>query len=577
MPSTRSACLAEWLLGLLLIVAYGWLFVFFPRINNPNEMVRVYMARAIAEEHTYAIGQRALKMGHLADQGPLFAEWGYVNDKSLVCDNPSLQGPYCTGLLYSGKAPGVSLVAAPIVFAQNAITQVVMRRPPSKDEYVFVLRWLLAILPTIALWLIVRRFLIARGVEAPLALAATLAGACGSLSYTFGQMVAGHQTTGIALAFGLMLICWPDREINREKREPMRAALTGLCLSAAVCFEYQSAPPAIGLTALWLFVRVLPGRYQSGFARSLLCFAIGAVPFTGLFAQFHTAAYAAPWKTGYSFLENAGFKQTMSPGIMGISLPTGERIWGSFFSPSLGLFFFAPWIALALGCLPLAWKKWRADDVTNKTTSVTSSRAKNLALPAALAVVAFYLFFQASQSLWRSGWTVGPRYITPLVPFAAIAVALAFQSLAPSARALAAALLGGAGAAAIVATGLASSVCQGFPDEPHGPLAEIVAPLLMHGWVPRNLLQLAGVPGLWSALPTFIALGLAAFVCLQTTWKIDAPIKVRKLGLWLAISVFVILAAGQWLTDAHAGPWGSAHFLATQWSPPNPPGAALFQ
>ncbi len=41
---------------LLLLVASGWLFVFFEKLNNPNELVRVYMARAILEHGTYVIG-----------------------------------------------------------------------------------------------------------------------------------------------------------------------------------------------------------------------------------------------------------------------------------------------------------------------------------------------------------------------------------------------------------------------------------------------------------------------------------------------------------------------------------------
>ena len=43
---------------LLLLVAYGWLFVFFPRLNNPNELVRVYAARALLEEHSWSFARR---------------------------------------------------------------------------------------------------------------------------------------------------------------------------------------------------------------------------------------------------------------------------------------------------------------------------------------------------------------------------------------------------------------------------------------------------------------------------------------------------------------------------------------
>ena len=44
-------------LFLLLLIAYGWLFVFFEKINNSNELVRIYAARALVEEHTWSIGR----------------------------------------------------------------------------------------------------------------------------------------------------------------------------------------------------------------------------------------------------------------------------------------------------------------------------------------------------------------------------------------------------------------------------------------------------------------------------------------------------------------------------------------
>src|SRR2546425_12423541 len=73
----------------------------------------------------------------------------------------------------------------------------------------------------------------------------------------------------------------------------------------------------------------------------------------------------------------------------------------------------------------------------------------------------------------------------------------------------------GLGAAAVATTGLASAVCQGFPLEVINPLREVVGPLFAHGYVPRNLLQLLGVPGLWSALPYFVALAAAIALIIQ--------------------------------------------------------------
>src|SRR5438067_13201052 len=58
-------------------------------LNNPNEMVRVYMTRAMVEHHTQVIER-------------VIDEWGMVDDKAIR-----------DGKLYSSKAPLQSLAGIP--------------------------------------------------------------------------------------------------------------------------------------------------------------------------------------------------------------------------------------------------------------------------------------------------------------------------------------------------------------------------------------------------------------------------------------------------------------------------------
>ena len=485
-------------LFLLLLVAHGWLFVFFEKINNPNELVRVYAARALAEEHSWSIGRRT----RLGDTGPVLRDWGYVNDKALVCDDPRQTPPGCAGRLYAAKAPGASALAAPVLLALRWFG------PLRKTQSVFVLRWLLVILPTLVFWILLRRHLLDLGVTEEAALACTLAGALGSLSLTYGQMFAGHQLAALALGAAYLSGFWKCRPF-----------WVGFFSAAAVAMEYPSAPAAAILIAAFVW---------RGHLRDLRGVVLGALPWALLVAQFHGSAFGAPWSTPYSHLENPAFVRDLAPGFMGISLPGFERFYGSLFAPWLGLFFWAPWILLAL--------RPRRD------------------VP--FAIIIYYLVFQITHALWRSGWVIGPRYITPLVPFAAIAAALLLRDrprLLP--------WFSGLAAAGIAATGLASAVTQGFPLEVKNPLREVVWPLLSHGWVPRNPLQALGVPGLWSALPQLAALALAIIAVLR-----------RSRIAW-AVAALVI--AVQWLAPASAER-GAARFLAAQWEPEHPPGASDF-
>jgi hypothetical protein len=490
-------------LALLLLVAYGWLFVFSAPVNNPNELVRAQMARAIAFEHTYAIGERRADGDH-------YVSWGYVNDKALVCAAGA--PPRCEGKLYAAKAPGASLLAAPIVL--------LLGRGASPTLTILVLRWLLCILPSIAFWLWFKRALGDYEIPQSVALAVTLAAALGSLSLTYGQMFAGHQLGLLALGTALLL-AFGERQ---------RPALLGFACAAAVCLEYPCAPAAALIALIWLPKNM----------KGLSPFLAGAALPTLLLLHFHWAAFGAPWATPYSHLENPGFVRDLAPGFMGISIPTFERIYGSLISPYLGLFFWAPWMALLFPALAL----WR----------------RSPAALACAAVTVYYLVFQVTHALWRSGWVIGPRYITPIVPFAALLIALWLRE---KPRALT--LLCGGAVAAIAATGLASSVCQGFPLEVQNPLREVVWPLLSHGWVQRNPLQLAGVPGLWSALPYLAALAAAIALLIRL-----AP---RPLA---AAALAAALIATQWLAPINPEGRGAAGFFQQTWEPSPPPGATRF-
>jgi hypothetical protein len=484
-------------LALLLLVAYGWLFVFSSRINNPNELVRIYAARALVEERSWSFARRERVGNRFVDTGPIYASWGYVNDKALVCDDPEARPPACAGRLYAAKAPGSSVLAAAVL---------ALLPPLTKTQAVLVLRWILVILPSVLFWVLLRRALQDLGVEPDTALLCILCGALGSLSLTYGQMFAGHQLAALALGAAWLCGYWKEKPF-----------WCGFFASMSVAIEYPSAP-----AAALLFIAVCLHR-----KRGVQQLVLGAIPWTLVLIQFHWSAFGAPWSTPYSHLENPGFVRDIAPGFMGISIPTWERIYGSLFAPWLGLFYWAPWMVLI-------------------------AFAKPKTVP--FAICLYYLVFQITHALWRSGWVIGPRYITPIVPFAVIAIAQSMTSVKKT-------WLCGAGAAAIAATGLASSVCQGFPLEVINPLRQVVWPLLSHGYMSRNLLQAVGAPGIWSGLPYFAALAIAIAFLLK-----------RRPA---AIAIFAALTAAQWLAPSNDDR-GAAHFFAEQWEPRDPPGSTRF-
>ncbi len=578
---------SRWLLLGVCVLAYCWLFPWSERTNNPNENVRIYMVRSIVEHGTFAIGERAMVGGRRVDSGPILADWGWVNDKALACADPSQAPPDCSGKLYPGKAPGTSLFGVPFYAAQLWAWRLSGQGTPSRGATVWWLRFWCVVLPTLVAWSWLAGHLTAATGRPRIALAATLAAALGSLSLTYGQMFAGHQPSGLAL---LLLFA----AIVRAGAAPSRGAIAvaGLAAGAAVCIEFPAAPAAILLVA-WLVLR----RRRLA---DLTWLAIGGAAPVALLAAFNWSAFGTPWELPYAHLENPGFVRDIAPGFFGISLPDADKLYGSLISPFTGLWFWAPWCALAfMGLIGLRGRAQAAagdhDGQRGAAANGPGSPAKAASLvdperwltPRAEGVVAavivlYFLVFQTSHSLWRGGWVVGPRYITPLVPFAAIACAHGIAQLGARWRSATEALFAVLAVAAIATTGSASAVSQGFPMDLYNPLAEAVGPLLAHGWVFANPAMAAGVPGPWSALPYFVALlaGALWIVGLMSNGDDGEPttgLLVRSRPATAIAIAAASAAAVVLLWHAGAAPGAKSDraiaFMTSVWTPPAPPGA----
>ncbi len=555
MPATASAWSSRkaWLLFAILLFAYGWLFNWSESLNNPNEMVRVYTVRAMVEQHNYSIGTRD-ERGN--DSGPIYSQWGYVNDKALVCNNPAEKPPHCAGKLYAAKAPGMMFLG----FFPHALLRGIWQRAgwgqPSKAAVVWWLRFSCVIIPSIFAWLWLRRHLASRLVTPGLAIIAVLAAALGSLSLTYGQMFAGHQVCGLALllAFGAAVSAG-----DRSNGGPV--ALAGFAAASAIAIEFTAAPPAI-LLVLWLLTR----RRQ---IRDIAWISLGALLPTLLLAHGNWRAFGAPWHLSYAHLENPEFVRDMAPGIFGFHLPTADKVTGSLISPFTGLFFWAPWM-LFLALFPLVFRR---PPTAKPSASWLMDRRGEAGI--ALFICLYFLAFQCSHSLWRGGWVVGPRYITAMVPFAAIVCAHALDALPALPQRVIVPIFAAFALTAICVTGLASAVSQGFPLEVYNPLPEVVGPLLSHGWVSNNLAMHWKIAGLYSGVPYLAAL-LGGGIWLSLSASVGQSLRGKIGTTAVIISIFAASTTALWRIDGgrtQDDRDGTVRFLMRMWTPPEPSGA----
>ncbi len=538
-------------IGLLIAVGYLWLFPWSEAINNPNEMVRVYSVRALVENGTYAIGTRTAS----GDHGPIYDQWGYVNDKALMCTDGG-KPPDCHGQLYQAKAPGVTFLGV----IPHAVLRLWYRiwhlGAPSKALIVWWLRLWVVLLPAIAMWAALARWLPTRLDRPHLGMAVALAGAFGSLSLTYSQTFAGHEPSGVALV--ALFLCTLRAGASGN---PIAVVLAGFFAGWAACLEFPVGPPA-GLLCLWLLAR----RRDPW---DILRITVGAFLPIGLLLHNNWCSFGSPFSLAYGHLENAGFVQDMSPGFFGIHMLNKERVWGSLLSPFVGLYFWAPWTMVAwLGWLGVLKARREGDNwlLDRRGEAFVS-----------LLVCLYFLYFQCSLSLWRSGWVIGPRYVTAMIPFAAIATAHAVDSMCGKFAVVGALMIAVTGAVAISVTGVTTSVVTGAPPEVYNPLAEMVTPLLLHGWNFDNPLMRLGIRTPWNALPYFVAVALAAGWMVWLSWQGVS----RRRGFVIAgMAVSVLLAAvwvrGLWRIDGHrtqADRDTTVRFFMETWSPAHPPGS----
>ncbi len=550
-PGPLGAASTRWLLGLC-VFAYLWLFPWSEAINNPNEMVRVYAVRAIVEDGTYAIGAR----GPTGDHGLVTDQWGYVNDKAMKCSDGGTP-PTCTGKLYQAKAPGVTFLGVIPHAVLRGVYRLLHLGQPSKAMIVWWLRFWVVILPTLLAWWWLARWLPTRLTRPGLGHATLLAAALGSLSLTYGQMFAGHQAGGVALVALFACIVLAGAIGNGGA-----IVLAGLAGGWATCIEFPMAP-AVFLLCGWIWVR---RRDPNDIWRV----AVGALLPALLLGHNNWRSFGTPWSLPYANLENAGFVRDLSPGIFGIHLPNREKVMGSLFSSFTGLYFYAPWTILAwLGWLGVRRNRPRLGDDW-------CHGRRGEALIATL-ICSYFLMFQCSHSLWHAGWVVGPRYLTAMVPFAAIAAAHGMDSLRSWRAHLGAGLLAALGVASIVITGVCTAVSQGFPGEVINPLPEVVGPLLRTGWAFPNPLMALGVKGPWNALPYFLALALGA---LTLVWLALRDVRPRPgprvLAALVALALAVLLIRAEWRVNDVRTPdekKATLQFMTMMWTPPHPPGA----
>jgi hypothetical protein len=497
---------------------------YFERLNNPNENVRVWATRAVVAHHVLNIDA-------------LQREWGYVNDKAKSDQH-----------IYSGKAPGVSFVGVPVLWAHTKLRALVGWAAPGKHEATFWLRLCAVKLP-LCLFL----FFFARYVERTTGSAyardlLVVALGLGTLLYPYGGLFVGHALAA-ATAFTAFMLLDDERAKGAKEgraRLPLRLALAGLFAGLTVMFEYQAALVSVALA-------VYAGVRYRGKLAALAAFCAGAVPPAVALGAYHTVLFGRPWRFPFGNVENPVFARIAhGAGFHGLSAPQPVAFPAFLISPAYGLFAFSPVLLLGVAGVVLLFGRER---------TLPGAR-RDAALVTAVCVLMFV--FLAGMGNWRAGWCVGPRYIASVAPFLVLPIIRLWPRL--GGRWWATAIVVGLTIPSVVLNVVSGALYPHYPEQFDNPVFDLAFPLLGAGYAPYGLGQLLHLPGAWALAP--LALVIVAALALVAAGP-DHSLRrtAAHLGVTLAIAAAFLIGLSAYGRAPRAEEARAADVVRLLWEP----------
>jgi hypothetical protein len=386
----------ELCLFLLLLLAYTY---FFPRWADPNQNSRLDMVVAVVDQGTLRIDD-------------------YVSN---TVDYAKFEGHY-----YSDKAPGSALLGIPVYAAIKPLLNLspvsrVLDRAAASGAFAgtlqeegsglladkirfavtqFAVTWAVVSLPAALLGVLLYRFLGHFTTRDTYRLAVTLIYGLATIAFPYAGAFYGHQLAAFFLFAAFYTLFTNLTQSNQQTNKPTikPLLLTGFLLGWAVITEY---PTAIVAGLIFLY-----GVYKMADRRGVVWLVLGGLLPALLMVTLNLATFHTPLPAGYHYSEL--WVEQHSSGFMSLGLPHLDAVWGITFGPFRGLFFLSPVLLLALPGFYVLWtrRRWRAEFWLS-----------------ALSVVGFFLF-NGSSIMWWGGFSIGPRYLVPMLPFLAWPLAL---------------------------------------------------------------------------------------------------------------------------------------------------------
>ncbi len=436
-------------LVLLLIFFNTYFFQHYDNIPNPNEQSRIYLTTAIVDNGKISIDEQIKKYGDTIDISR--------HNQKAYCD----------------KAPGLSFLGVPFYAALKLASRIF----GFELTYPVILKFLRVVLlgiPSAFFSLLVLSVIRKYTKNFQLALVITAFYSTGTIAYTYSNLLFGHQLGAISVFILFYLI--KDSEDQRW----LRLFINGFLAGFSVIIEY---PLIIISSVLSIYQLILLDRKAR-----FVFFVAGGLAAASILMFYNKAAFGSLFSTGYSHIANPTFAQFHKDGILGITTPKLNALFGSLFSSMRGIFYFMPALLFSIAGIfyMIKSKENRRDGIL------------------ILIILILMLYFISSFSYWQAGGTISQRHLTALIPFLMIPLALFAKVVIEKENLLLLLLLSAFMLFSMIMIPYATIPFPFFSVAYPNPLFELPLNLWYWGAIPLNITNLIGFYGLFSAIPFII-------------------------------------------------------------------------
>lgn len=403
------------------------------------------------------------------------------------------------GHYYSPRSIGLSLFAVPVFWGLHALQVVIGDQ--TIGIQIALLNLCTVVPAAIAAVIVFERFLLRlrpnlRGTGLPL----VAAGAFGLATFFFPMATEfySHAFAGSLAFMGFYLLYRAKSAIHPQRW----LVAAGLFVGVAIISEYPAGVIMLVLAAyVW-------ASFPDRRSRMLVAFAVGMIPGALILGWYNWFAFGNPLHMSYEFVAGSQFAGQHT-GLFGITYPRLGAYWQILAYPR-GLLVESPFLAL----LPLGFYRWLR----------SRSRPPAEAL-VCLAITVLYPTIIAGYYLPMAGENLpGPRLLTPMLPFACLALGWVLDDARRVVRGVFAALL--AFASVLTILYVASGVREDHTRLTY-PWSGLYWPILRSGRVPAldgptpptlatQLLHAPTVVSLYVfVLPLLVALGWGVWSLLR--------------------------------------------------------------